>query len=149
VRCPRGATERPGWSPNEPLDYGTDPATWRRAFHEHFPALQLALDRASEADAAFVKLKERLQDEVHTAGMDAPPWTPEKFLPWLATTIQARALQPCSTRCRSRAAICGSRSPCAWGTGVARKSAILFADSDSWVRSMLRCWNGAATRAQA
>lgn len=78
---------------NEPLDYGTDPATMRRAFHEHFPHLQSALDVAGEADAAFETLKERLQQEVTTAGMDAPPWTSSEFLPWLATTIQSRALQ--------------------------------------------------------
>ena len=30
---------------NEPLDYGTDPATWSRAFREHFPDLQSALDK--------------------------------------------------------------------------------------------------------
>lgn len=78
---------------NEPLDYGTDPDTWRCAFHKHFPDLQSALDRAGEADTAFVTLKERLQGEVTAAGMDAPPWTSAEFLPWLATTIQARALQ--------------------------------------------------------
>jgi hypothetical protein len=78
---------------NEPVDYGTDPATWRRAFHEHFPDLKPALDRAGEADAAFVSLKERLQNEATAAGMDAPPWTSAEFLPWLATIIQARALQ--------------------------------------------------------
>lgn len=78
---------------NEPLDYGTDPATWRRAFHEHFPDLQPALDMASEADAAFVTLKQRLQKEVTAAGMDAPPWTSTEFLPWMATTIQSRAIQ--------------------------------------------------------
>ncbi len=78
---------------NEPLDYGTDPATWRCAFHKHFPDLQPALDMAGEADAAFVTLKERLQKEVTTAGMDAPPWTSTEFLPWLATTIQSRAIQ--------------------------------------------------------
>jgi len=78
---------------DEPLDYGTDPATWRRAFHEHFPDLQPALDRAGEADAAFVTLKERLQSEVTATGMDAPPWTSTEFLPWLATTIQSRAIQ--------------------------------------------------------
>lgn len=77
----------------EPLDYGTDPTTWRRAFHEHFPALQPALDRAGDADAAFVALKERLRAEVTLAGMDAPPWTYTEFLPWLATTIQARSIQ--------------------------------------------------------
>jgi hypothetical protein len=78
---------------NEPLDYGPDPATWRRAFHEHFPDLRPALDRAGEADAAVVSLRARLQNEATTAGMAAPPWSPEEFLPWLATTIQARALQ--------------------------------------------------------
>lgn len=81
---------------NEPLDYGTDPATWHRAFCEHFPDLQPALDRAGEADAAFVTLKERLRGEVAAAGMDAPPWTSAEFLPWLAATIQARALQDIS-----------------------------------------------------
>jgi hypothetical protein len=78
---------------NEPLDYGTDPATWRPAFHEHFSDLQSALDRAGEADAAFVTLKQRLQKEVTAAGMDAPPWTATEFLPWMATTIQSRAIQ--------------------------------------------------------
>lgn len=78
---------------HEPLDYGTDPATWRRAFHEHFPDLQGALDRAGAADAAFETLKERLREEVTTTGMDAPPWTSREFLPWLATTIQSRAIQ--------------------------------------------------------
>jgi len=78
---------------NEPLDYGADPDTWRLAFNEHFPALQSALDKAGEADAAFVVLKERLRREVAAAGMDEPPWISEDFLPWLATTIQARALQ--------------------------------------------------------
>lgn len=77
----------------EPLDYGTDPTTWRRSFYEHFPDLKSALDRAGEADAAFVSLKERLRDEATAAGMDAPPWTSTEFLPLLATTIQARALQ--------------------------------------------------------
>jgi len=78
---------------NNPLDYGTDAATWRRAFLEHFPNLQSTLDKIGESDAAFVVLKERLQAEVSAAGMDAPPWTSTEFLPWLATTIQARALQ--------------------------------------------------------
>lgn len=78
---------------NEPLDYGTDAATWRDAFREHFPDLQSALDKAGEADAAFLTLKERLQKEVTTAGMDTPPWTSAEFLPWLATTIQSRAIQ--------------------------------------------------------
>ena len=78
---------------HEPLDYGTDPDTWRRSFREHFPELQAALDSAGAADAAFETLKERLQKEITTAGMDALPWTSAEFLPWLATTIQSRAIQ--------------------------------------------------------
>lgn len=78
---------------HEPLDYGADPDTWRRAFHEHFPDLQPAFDRAGAADTAFETLKERLQKEVTAAGMDAVPWTSAAFLPWLATTIQSRAIQ--------------------------------------------------------
>lgn len=75
------------------LDYGDDPATWRRAFHEHFPDLRSALDKAHEADAAFETLKERLQREITETGMNTLPWTSTEFLPWLATTIQARAIQ--------------------------------------------------------
>ena len=78
---------------HEPLDYGTDADTWRRAFCEHFPDLRAALDGAGAADAAFETLKERLQIELTTAGMDTPPWTSAEFLPWLATTIQSRAIQ--------------------------------------------------------
>lgn len=78
---------------HEPLDYGTDADTWRRAFCEHFPGLQAVLDSAGEADAAFETLKDHLQKELTTAGMDAPPWTSAEFLPWLATTIQSRAIQ--------------------------------------------------------
>ena len=55
--------------------------------------MKSALDTAGEADAAFVSLKERLRNEATAAGMDAPPWTSTEFLPRLATTIQAHALQ--------------------------------------------------------
>jgi hypothetical protein len=89
VRSPRDCGN--AWSIRN--HYGPDPGTWRPAFHEHFPDLKSALDRAGEADAAFVSLKERLQREATAASMDAPPWTATQFLPWMATTIQARALQ--------------------------------------------------------
>jgi hypothetical protein len=74
------------------LNYGADGPTWRRAFHEHFPDLRRALEAADEADTAFVELKERLENEVAAAGLNAPPWTPEEFLPILGTTIQSRAV---------------------------------------------------------
>lgn len=76
-----------------PLDYGDDPITWELAFHEHFPNLRLILEKAREADTAFDALKERLQAENAKAGMASPPWTPAEYLPWLAITIQARAIQ--------------------------------------------------------
>lgn len=76
-----------------PLDYGHDPATWRRAFPEHFPDLGPALGRAGEADAALEALRELLQREITGKGMDVLPWTPAQFLPWLATSIRARALE--------------------------------------------------------
>lgn len=82
---------------HKPLDYGHDPGTWRRAFREHFPDLKPALDAAGEADATFAavkaRLKARLEDEATAAGMTAAPWVTEKLLPWLATTIQSRALE--------------------------------------------------------
>ena len=76
----------------EPLDYGDNPDVWRRAVREHFPDLAAVLDKAAEADAAFAKLKERLRTDATAAGMQMGPWTSDAFLPFLATTIQGRAL---------------------------------------------------------
>ena len=76
-----------------PLDYGDDPDIWCRAFNEHFPELRPSLDKAREAEAALGVLKERLQKETTNSGMGTLPWTATEFLPWLATTIQARAIQ--------------------------------------------------------
>jgi hypothetical protein len=51
------------------------------------------MDKAGEADAAFAAFKERLREEATTAGMSAPPWTPEDFLPAIAEVIRMRAVQ--------------------------------------------------------
>lgn len=77
----------------DPLDYGPDAATLKPAFHQHFPDVQNAIDGASRISTAFVALKGRIATEVVAAGMNQKPWTPETYSPWLATTIQARALQ--------------------------------------------------------
>jgi hypothetical protein len=76
-----------------PLDYGDEPAIWCPAFHEHFPDLRSALGKARAADAALEVLQGQLRREVTGEGMDVPPWTPAQFLPWLASSIRARALE--------------------------------------------------------
>jgi hypothetical protein len=68
------------------------PDTWQRSFLEHFPGLKAALETASADDVVFEQFRRRVNAEIISAGMDTPPWTPQKFGRRLAREIQKRAL---------------------------------------------------------
>lgn len=77
----------------QPLDYGKDSNTWRKAFGEHFPHIRSQLELAEEDPRAEEALCARLIREADAIGMAESPWTLGQFSKPVANLIAARSMQ--------------------------------------------------------